>query len=41
MQIRIFQIDSDYDEDILKFRGLEQTMELRGGAGIDPGIYET
>lgn len=40
MQIRIFQIDSDYDEDSLKFRGLEQTMELRGGAGIDPGIYE-
>ena len=40
MQIRIFQIDSDYDEDSLKFRGLEQTMELRGGVGIDSSIYE-
>ena len=40
MQIQIFQIDSDYDGDSLKFRGLEQTMELRGGAGIDSGIYE-
>ena len=40
LQIQIFQIDSDYDEDSLKFRGLEQTMELRGGAGIDSGIYE-
>lgn len=40
MQIQIFQIDSDYDDDSLKFRGLEQTMELRGGAGIDSGIYE-
>ncbi len=40
LQIQIFQIDGDYDEDSLKFRGLEQTMELRGGAGIDSGIYE-
>ena len=40
LQIQKFQIDGDYDEDSLKFRGLEQTMELRGGAGIDSGIYE-
>lgn len=40
MQIRIFQIDSDYDEDSLKFRGLDQIAELRGTAEIDSGIYE-
>lgn len=40
MQIQIFQIDSDYDEGSLKFRGLEQTLELRGAAGIDSSIYE-
>lgn len=27
LQIQIFQIDGDYDEDSLKFRGLEQTMD--------------
>lgn len=40
MQIRIFQIDTDYDDDSLNFLSLEQTLQRRGTSGIDSSIYE-
>lgn len=40
MQIRIFQIDTDYDDDSLNFLSLEKALQRRGGSGIDSSIYE-